>query len=59
MDDLIWRKSRRSNDQGHECVELASLPMAVAVRDSKDSDGARLVLDRGDFRSLVNDLKRR
>ncbi|MBE1537658.1 DUF397 domain-containing protein [Actinomadura algeriensis] len=58
MDDVTWRKARRSNDQGNECVELASLPDGVGVRDSKDPDGPKLVLDRSAFRALVDGLKR-
>lgn len=41
-DDLAWRKSSASNVEGC-CVELAPLPGGgVAVRDSKDPDGAVL-----------------
>ncbi|MFD2768459.1 DUF397 domain-containing protein [Micromonospora eburnea] len=37
-----WRKSSHSGDAG-ACVEMASLPEAVAVRDSKDPAGPVLV----------------
>ncbi len=37
-----WRKSSRSGDEG-ACVEMAVLPEAVAVRDSKDPAGPTLV----------------
>ncbi|MFD0899976.1 DUF397 domain-containing protein [Actinomadura sediminis] len=59
MGDVTWRKATRSNEHGGECVELATLSDGVGVRDSKDPDGPRLVLDRAAFRSLVTDLKRR
>lgn len=59
MDTVTWRKARRSNEHGGDCVELAALPEGVGVRDSKDADGPKFVLDRAAFRSLVNDLKRR
>jgi hypothetical protein len=40
----VWRKSSRSNGSGGNCVEIASnLPGIVAVRDSKDPNGPRLV----------------
>jgi Domain of unknown function (DUF397) len=35
---VVWRKSTRSGGAG-DCVEVARLPTAVAVRDSKDPDG--------------------
>jgi len=36
--NLTWRKSTRSGAAGH-CVEVANVPTAVLVRDSKDVDG--------------------
>jgi len=36
-----WRKSTRSSDQAN-CVEVAFVPEAVAVRDSKAPDGQTL-----------------
>ncbi|MFV2178398.1 DUF397 domain-containing protein [Actinomadura sp. LOL_016] len=39
-----WRKSSYSGPNGGNCVELASLPGAVGVRDSEDPDGPVLVL---------------
>lgn len=59
MDDVTWHKAQRSNDQGGECVEIAALPSGVGVRDSKDPDGPKLVLDPTAFRALVADLKQR
>ncbi|MEV4478828.1 DUF397 domain-containing protein [Micromonospora coxensis] len=37
-----WRKSSHSGDEG-ACVELATVPEAVAVRDSKDPAGPVLL----------------
>ncbi|MEV1020379.1 DUF397 domain-containing protein [Streptomyces sp. NPDC050264] len=34
--DAQWRKSSYSGTSGGECVEVAALPTAVAVRDSKN-----------------------
>ena len=42
LSEIQWRKSSRSGGQGGNCVEVAALPLAVAVRDSKDPDGSRL-----------------
>ncbi|TDC98465.1 DUF397 domain-containing protein [Actinomadura sp. 7K507] len=40
------------------CVELAQLPRAIGVRDSKDPDGPKLVVARDTFAVLVAELKR-
>ncbi|QKW39325.1 DUF397 domain-containing protein [Actinomadura sp. NAK00032] len=53
-----WRKSGRSTNNGGACVELASIPGTVAVRDSKDPDGPRLLVSRRAFAVLLSDLKR-
>jgi hypothetical protein len=58
MDLMMWRKSRRSGEQGDACVEVARFPEAVGVRDSKDPEGPKLVLGQGEFRALVVELKR-
>jgi hypothetical protein len=40
----VWRKSSHSASNGGNCVEVAAaLPAAVAVRDSKDPDGPKLI----------------
>ncbi|WP_308401089.1 DUF397 domain-containing protein [Streptomyces sp. AC512_CC834] len=38
-----WRKSSYSPD-GSNCVEVATTPTAILVRDSKDPDGPRVAL---------------
>ena len=47
MPDLtgaVWHKSTRSGGNGGDCVEVAvNLPGIVAVRDTKDREGAALV----------------
>jgi len=53
----IWRKSTRSNNGG-ACVEVATnLPGIVAVRDSKDPDGPKLVVSPSAWRAFVRSLK--
>jgi hypothetical protein len=52
-----WRKARQSNETGH-CVELSALTDGVAVRDSKDPDGPKLVLSREAFRAFAVTLKK-
>lgn len=54
-----WRKSSRSADTGQaNCVELARLPLAVGMRDSKAPEAGHLVLTSGDFAELVSRIKR-
>ncbi|WP_399885867.1 DUF397 domain-containing protein [Streptomyces sp. BBFR51] len=43
MQTLDWQKSTYSGD-GSNCVEIATTPAAILVRDSKDPDGPRLAL---------------
>lgn len=60
MDDLsnaTWRKARRSAENGGACVELASICDAVAIRDSKDPDGPKILLSHDDFRRLAETIK--
>ncbi|GLZ04461.1 toxin [Actinomadura sp. NBRC 104412] len=38
-----WLKSSHSGGSGGQCVEVAGVWPAVAVRDSKDPDGPKLV----------------
>ncbi|MEU8343758.1 DUF397 domain-containing protein [Spirillospora sp. NPDC048832] len=52
-----WRKSTRSSEQGDACVEVASVSCAVAFRDSKDPDGPKILVSRGDFRLLAEVVK--
>ncbi len=43
MDRLnVWRKSSYSGANGGNCIEVADVPGAVLVRDSKNPDGPRL-----------------
>jgi Domain of unknown function (DUF397) len=52
-----WRKSSHSGQTG-SCVEVTDgLPGAVAVRDSKDPDGLRLVLTPASWRTLGRRVK--
>jgi hypothetical protein len=40
----VWRKSSYSGDNGGNCVEVThALPAAIAVRDSKDPAGPKLI----------------
>jgi hypothetical protein len=48
-----WHKSSYSSQSGN-CVEVASnLPGLVAVRDSKQPDGAKLMVSRETWRVFI------
>nr|WP_301176411.1 DUF397 domain-containing protein [Actinomadura geliboluensis] len=51
--DTHWRKSTHSGSNGGNCVELAAVTGAVAVRDSKDPDGPVLLLTRAALRTAL------
>nr|WP_051467158.1 DUF397 domain-containing protein [Actinomadura oligospora] len=53
----VWRKSSRSSDTGGQCVELAGCAHDVAVRDSKDPDGPKLVFDASVFGAFARRVK--
>ena len=54
---LSWRKSSYSGNGGGTCVEAATLPGVVAVRDSKDPDGPRLTFGPADWRTFTAGVK--
>ncbi|MEU8797212.1 DUF397 domain-containing protein [Spirillospora sp. NPDC048819] len=54
---IQWRKSSRSTGQGGDCVEVAALAPAIAVRDSKNPDGPRLALVPTAWQALTDHIK--
>jgi hypothetical protein len=55
----VWQKSTYSGSNGGQCVEVArNLPAVVAVRDSKDPDGPRLILTTSAWRAFVDGVRR-
>lgn len=58
LNTATWRKSTHSGGTGGECVEVASAPETIAIRDSKAPDGPKLLLGRHEFTTLVAALKR-
>jgi hypothetical protein len=50
-----WRKSSYSGNSGN-CVEVADLGQAVAVRDSKDREEAVLMFPADEWRAFINRL---
>lgn len=47
MTVIKWRKSSFSGGASEGCVEVAHLPGALAIRDSKDPSGPTLVIKLG------------
>jgi hypothetical protein len=49
-----WRKASYSSSNGGTCVEVArNLPGAVAVRDSMDPDGPKLMFSPAEWRTFT------
>jgi hypothetical protein len=57
LSQAVWRKARRSAQNGG-CVEVAAnIPEVVAVRDSKRPDDGAHVVQRDVFAAFVSDVK--
>lgn len=54
---IAWRKSAKSDDTGGACVEVADVMSAVAVRDSKDPDGPKLLIGAATWRAFATQAK--
>ena len=54
---LIWTKSTHSAADG-DCVEVACIPIGVAVRDSKDPRGPVLQFNTEAWRSFIDGVRR-
>ncbi|MER5840968.1 DUF397 domain-containing protein [Streptomyces prasinus] len=52
MTDDPWRKSTYSPDASN-CVEIATAPATVLVRDSKDAAGPRLALSPASWAAFL------
>lgn len=52
-----WRKSSKSDNTGGQCVEVADVVSAVAVRDSKDPDGPKLVFECAAWQAFADRVK--
>jgi hypothetical protein len=54
----MWRKSSHSSSNGGDCVEIAPDPgRLVAVRDSKDPDGPKLLVASAQWQTFTTTLK--
>lgn len=54
---LAWRKSSRSNTAPEQCVEVANLNHAVAVRDSTDRGGPALIIEPAGWSAFLGRVK--
>lgn len=57
LDNAVWRKSTRSGPWTDNCVEVAFVGGAIAVRDSKDAAGPVLVFTPGEWDAFVDGAK--
>ncbi|MEU7166991.1 DUF397 domain-containing protein [Streptomyces morookaense] len=54
---ISWIKSSHSASEGGACVEVASAPTTVLVRDSKVPDGPRLALTPAAWAAFTQALR--
>jgi hypothetical protein len=57
MSSATWRKSSYSGANGGNCVEIAAAAHTVAVRDSKDPEGAMLAFELKDWQRFADRVK--
>ncbi|NJQ03275.1 DUF397 domain-containing protein [Streptomyces zingiberis] len=53
--ELAWIKSSHSGPEGDDCVEVATSPGTVHVRDSKDTSRPPLNLSKGAWSTFITD----
>jgi hypothetical protein len=52
--ELKWFKSSHSNPDGAACIEVASTPGAVHIRDSKNQQGPRLAISPQQWAAFIS-----
>ena len=57
LENAKWRKSNRSGPYSDNCVEVAFVDDAIAVRDSKDPKGPVLLFTQGEWDAFVGGAK--
>ncbi|MFD0595106.1 DUF397 domain-containing protein [Catellatospora coxensis] len=57
LTDAEWRKSTRSGPNCDNCVEVAFVGEAIALRDSKDPTGPALIYTRAEWDAFVEGAK--
>ncbi|MFK0119439.1 DUF397 domain-containing protein [Streptomyces sp. NPDC090994] len=56
MTDLTWIKSSYSGNEGGECLEVATEPGTVHVRDSKAPTRAQLALSASEWSVFIRSV---
>ncbi|MFI1160273.1 DUF397 domain-containing protein [Streptomyces sioyaensis] len=51
--DLAWFKSSYSSGGDGDCIEIATSPTTIHIRDSKDTDGPRLAVAADTWAAFV------
>ncbi|MFI2187859.1 DUF397 domain-containing protein [Streptomyces sioyaensis] len=51
--DLAWFKSSYSSSGDGDCIEIATSPTTIHIRDSKDIDGPRLAVAADTWAAFV------
>lgn len=54
---VTWRKSSWSGDNGGECVEVAMTEQRAYVRDSKDRDGGAVEFPTAEWQAFIESIK--
>jgi hypothetical protein len=57
LDGVDWQKSNRSGPDSDNCVEVAFVDGAIAVRDSKRPDGPVLLFTQAEWDAFVAGAK--
>jgi hypothetical protein len=57
LSKAVWRKASRSTAEGDNCVEVTRISQMVALRDSKNPNGPKLIISSSDFRSFARVVK--
>ena len=57
LESATWRKSTRSGPYSDNCVEVAFVGGAIALRDSKDKAGAVLLFTPEEWLAFVDGTK--
>lgn len=57
LNNAVWRKSSRSGPWTDNCVEVAFVDGAIAVRDSKNPTGSVLVFTPSEWEAFVDGAK--